>query len=329
LSPRPMAGHAQGEATMPSCLVTRPLLDSDHWRNMESVVLQLQRECLDSRVSILEILRKALVIARKLTLADAQTWIEKELNGYKNGDTPPLHRLLTGEIRVLNPYHGWQPVIFEDAEEAAYRRKCFVGQPIGELEDLIKRDDGVLQFSFDPATLNQLMKGMNLPLPPTRVLDRSSLRGILDAVRNMVLDWTLKLEKDGIMGEGLAFTAKEKEAASTGHYTINYNAPVGTSQVQQATEGSTQSMPVVQTDFKALGEFVADLKRQIPALQLEKADGAQLKADADALDSHLTSPRPNRMVIEQLMASITSILEGCTGSLLASGLLHRLTGFGG
>src|ERR1035441_3903106 len=32
---------------------------------MESVVLQLQRECLDSRVPILDILRKALVVARK------------------------------------------------------------------------------------------------------------------------------------------------------------------------------------------------------------------------------------------------------------------------
>lgn len=62
---------------------------------MESVVLQLQRECLDTHVPILEILRKALVGARKLSLVEAQTWIEKELNGYPNGDAPPTHRLLT------------------------------------------------------------------------------------------------------------------------------------------------------------------------------------------------------------------------------------------
>src|ERR1035441_1726263 len=85
---------------------------------MESVVLQLQRECLDSRVPILDILRKALVVARKLSLADAQAWIEKELNGYHRSDAPPTHRLLTGQVRVRNPYHGWQPVIFEDPVEA-------------------------------------------------------------------------------------------------------------------------------------------------------------------------------------------------------------------
>jgi len=172
------------------------------------------------------------------------------------------------------------------------------------------------------------MEGMNLPLPPTRILGRASIRGILDAVRNMVLEWTLKLEKDGIMGEGLTFTSEEKDAGSHGHYTINYNAPVGTSQVQQGSHGSTQSMSVAQTDFKALGEFIANLKSQIPSLLLDPAEGAQLTADADAVGGQLASPRPNRMVIEQLMASITNILEGCTGSLVASGLLHRLTRLG-
>ena len=204
-----------------------------------------------------------------------------------------------------------------------------LGEPIGELEDLIRTGNGALQVPFDPATLNQLMKRLNLPLPPTRILGRASIGGILDAVRNMVLEWTLKLEKDGIMGEGLTFTSEEKKTASHGQYTINYNAPVGNSQVQQGSHGSTQSMSVAQTDFKALGEFIAELKSQIPALQLDPADGAQLRADTDAVDCQLAAPRPNRMVIEQLMASITNILEGCTGSLLASGLLHRLTGLGG
>src|SRR5438552_3763236 len=103
---------------------------------MDSVVLRLQQECLDSGVPVLEILRKALVIARKLSLVDAQAWIEKELNGYKSGDKPPAYRLLRGQIRVRNPYHGWQPVIFEDPVEADYLSKCFSGQPIGELEHL-------------------------------------------------------------------------------------------------------------------------------------------------------------------------------------------------
>jgi len=56
---------------------------------MQPLVLQLQAECLDAGVSILEVLRKALVVARKLSLTEAQAWIEKELNGYKSGDEAP------------------------------------------------------------------------------------------------------------------------------------------------------------------------------------------------------------------------------------------------
>ncbi len=304
------------------------MLYFDFGCDMESVVLQLQRECLDSSVPILDILRKALVVARKLLLVDAQAWIEKELNGYQSGDARPPHRLLTGQIRVRNPYHGWQPLIFDDPVEANYLSKCFSGQPIGELEHLIKSGDGLLEFPFDPATLKRLMGGMDLPLPPTRILDRASMRGILDAVRNMLLEWTLKLENDGIMGEGLGFTSEEKEAASHGHYTINYNAPVANSQIQQGSYGSKQSISIAPSDFQALGEFIANLKSQIRELQLDPADNAQLNADADGVDSQLASPRPNRMVIEQLMKSITNILEGCTGSLLASGFLNRLAGLG-
>jgi hypothetical protein len=293
---------------------------------MESVVLQLQQECLDARVPALEILRKALVVARKLSLVDAQVWIEKELNGYKSGDAPPPHRCLTGRIRVQNPYHGWQPVIFEDPGEAEYLSKCFLIQPIGELEHLTRSGDGFLEFPFDPSTLSLLMKHMELPLQPTLHLDRTSLRGILDAVRNMLLEWTLNLEKDGITGNGLTFTCKEKETASQGHYTINYNGPVANSQIQQGSHGSKQSMSVDQLDLKALGEFIANLKSQILELQLDPPDSAQLRADADAIDSQLAAPRPNRMVITQLVASITNILEGCTGSLLASVFLKALTG---
>jgi hypothetical protein len=315
----------------PSCVVptSTDTLQFPADQNMESVVLQLQRECLDVSVPILDILRRASVVARKLSLTDAQTWIEKELKGYQNGDAPPPHRLLKGRIQVRNPYHGWQPVMFQNPVEADTLSKCFVGQPIGELEHLTNSGNSDLEFPFDPATLNRLMKGIGVPLPPTRILDAACIRGILDAVRNMLLEWTMKLEEDGITGEGLTFSSQEKETASRGHYTINYNGPVANSQIQQGSQGATQAMSVAQSDLKSVGEFIADLKSQITALQLNPADGAQLKADADAVNSQLASPRPNRIVIDQLLVSITTILEGCAGNLLASGLFHKLTGLGG
>src|ERR1700729_3911052 len=105
---------------------------------MQPLVLALEADCLDPNVSILEVLRKALVVARKLSLTDAQAWMQKELSGYKSGDDAPPHRIIVGQIVAWNPYNGWIPVIFQDAREASYRSRCFVGQAIGALEDLAK-----------------------------------------------------------------------------------------------------------------------------------------------------------------------------------------------
>jgi hypothetical protein len=57
------------------------------------------------------------------------------------------------------------------------------------------------------------------------------------------------------MGDSLTFTPKEKDTASHGQYTINYNGPVGNSQIQQDSRGSKQSMSIVQTDLKEVGDL--------------------------------------------------------------------------
>jgi hypothetical protein len=265
---------------------------------MQPLVLQLQADCLDSTVSILEVLRKALVVARKLSLADAVTWIEMELKGFtKRMDAPPPHRMLTGQISARNPYHGWQSIMFDDTAEAEHYSKCFVGQPVGELEDLLSGGSGTLVMPFDPAVEQELLACLNLPLQPIRQISRASIKGILDAVRHMVLEWCLKLEEDGIVGEGMTFNAKEKEAASHVGNIINFNAPVGHSQVQQGTDRSTQSMSVSGVDGKAISEFIGLVTAQLEELKLASGDRAQLQAEVQTLQSQLSAPRPNDSIM--------------------------------
>lgn len=291
---------------------------------MKSLVLQLQADCLDSERSIVEVMRKALVVARKLSLTEPQEWIEKELKGYKPGDEPPPHRLLTAQIRAWNPYHGWVPVIFDDPEEARHLSKCYVGQPVGELEDLLKRGTGALEFPFDPASLQRLVSGFNVPVQPTRHLDRARVSGILDAVRNMVLDWSMQIEKDGIMGEDLIFNEREKETAAHSSYTINYNAPVNNSQIQQGTAHSAQSLVAVLPDMTALRDFIRRLSDEAPKLGLAQVDSAQLEAEVQTVNTQVSSPRPNITVIGEALRSIRNILEGCVGGILATGLLNEI-----
>jgi hypothetical protein len=289
---------------------------------MEPLVLQLQAECLDSRVSILEVLRKALVVARKLSLTDAQVWIEKELKGYKTGDSAPLHRFLTGQIRAWNPYHGcWIPVVFQDSREADNLSQFFVVQPVGELEDLVRNCTGTVQFPFSSEAERYLMKGMGVPLQATRHVSRAAVGGILDAVRNMVLELCLQLEKDGILGEGLVFSAKEKEVAAQANYTINYNAPVAHSQIQQGSPHATQTMIISETDNKAIADFVGTLKEHVAELKLDASAAMKLNTEVQQIETQVASANPDRTVLGESLRTIRNVLEGCAGSLIASGLL--------
>ena len=51
---------------------------------MAKIVIELQHEALKSDFDIMNLLRNAYLVARKLKLQEFEEWIKEELNGYKN-----------------------------------------------------------------------------------------------------------------------------------------------------------------------------------------------------------------------------------------------------
>ena len=78
---------------------------------MSSLVQDLQREALNSSVPVSDLLRKASIVARKLHIRDFEGWIMLELKGYSEQDEVPGYRIISGQMRVWNPYRGHQPLI--------------------------------------------------------------------------------------------------------------------------------------------------------------------------------------------------------------------------
>ena len=76
----------------------------------ESLVLELQRLALDSNTNVIELLRRAKVVATKLDLDDARVWIDQEIGGYHPPQEVPPYRVVPSQLEVLNPYHGWHAV---------------------------------------------------------------------------------------------------------------------------------------------------------------------------------------------------------------------------
>ncbi|CAD6563372.1 hypothetical protein ACFQ3P_43395 [Paraburkholderia sabiae] len=65
---------------------------------MASLVLELQREALNTQGSVGHLLRMAFVVARKLGVSEFERWVSSEMNGYKDADDLPEYRLLSGSV---------------------------------------------------------------------------------------------------------------------------------------------------------------------------------------------------------------------------------------
>lgn len=194
---------------------------------MSSLVLELQTEAISPNTKVSDLLRKALVVASKLKIREFEQWAKNELQGYE-GDPIPTYRRVKGEVKAFNPARGWIPAIIKDAKIAELLSQRPIGQSVGVLEELIsgKDKDGFLTIPYHPELQNKL-RGVG-DLVPELVIGRSQVFGILEAVRNIILEWSLKLEKDGILGEGLTFSKEEQRIAASTTYNIqNFTGPVG------------------------------------------------------------------------------------------------------
>lgn len=293
---------------------------------MIPIVLDLQRDALDRSVAISDLLRKALVVARKLDLPDFEAHIGKELNGYVDRATIPGYREVRGVVKAFNPYGGWQTIHFEDTAEQKLLsvRKC--NQPVAELEALIggKETRSELGMPFAEDVQRSLRRAIGLQTDITLIVPRAKLIQILDSVRTFVLNWTLRLEQDGVLGEDMSFTKNEKAVAAAASSSVNhFYGNVQGMIVQQGLEN--QLTVAVNIDPGKVAEFIAELKLATVALGLDGDGERELCCEIATVEAQLASPRFKGKIVAEALASIRHVLENAAGGV-ASGLVAKLVG---
>lgn len=237
---------------------------------MPKLVLELRRDALSENCSLGELLRKALVVAKKLHITDFELWVSHELNGYPPGSEIPKYREIHGSVKAYNPYIDyWMPMVTEDAEQAKVYSRRMIGQAVGSLETLVSgREGGMLQSSFPPE-----IRRMDVPWEPKFHWSSNQVDGILQAVRNTILHWSLDLESRGILGDDMSFTSEEQQAAKE-MQTVNIENFQGIwGNVQHSTVTQNLNMDVRKGDFDSLAAYlrsvgveevqIADLKERI------------------------------------------------------------------
>lgn len=159
---------------------------------------QLISSATDLNSSVTELLLKAKAIATSLEQKDFLAWINNELNGYPGvgGRQLPTYRQLHGELVAFNQHRGWEPVQFQSAK---MRETCSFGplnQDIASLEEMLRRDkegSGHFSFTLPPEAQQFFANNLSYHADVDLRIPASSIYGIMNAVRNAIHDWALKL----------------------------------------------------------------------------------------------------------------------------------------
>ena len=211
---------------------------------MGKIVIELQQEALKSDFDIMNLLRKAYLVAKKLKLQEFEKWINNELNGYESQDQIPAYRLLRGELKGWNPYHGWVPVLLKSENENLTTHMA--ADPIANLLNIYENSTNncaILQFG---AGLNNLLsQSVAFDTKFALQIGTNQIYNIIERVRNIILDWSITLEENGILGEGLQFNETEKDIAITtptiNNYINNFYSSVSNTQIQQDAKEASQN----------------------------------------------------------------------------------------
>ena len=116
-------------------------------------------------------------------------------------------------------YIGWQPIVAPTQILDGLRKRA-LGQSVSALEHLLADDNNNLMLPYPPNVVSALRQFNSDLSEAALFISKPHIAAIVDKVRNLVLDWSLDLEKAGITGDGLSFSAREKSVAASSHINI-------------------------------------------------------------------------------------------------------------
>jgi hypothetical protein len=172
-----------------------------------SLLREIQSSAVDANEPISTLLRKCKILAVRLGSSEFKSWVDSELNGYPNVDEMPEYRIMS--VNCKGNFSGGFGAAMNNAEIPSncipkeYRENLYTTymvQPISSLESLINNSDGGTVQEPWPANLTahfgmKMYQGYNC-MQAWKVIPINALVGVLDMIRNRVLNFVLEIESE-------------------------------------------------------------------------------------------------------------------------------------
>ena len=279
------------------------------------LILQIQEAALDSKSSVTDALRKAKIACAKLNLKEFGDWIELELNGYQDQviGRLPHYRQLYGVPQGYNPVRGWQPIQFLSSEALKSWSFVPVAMTISAIEESLKdaKSDDTLGLPYPAEVAKTLRDNLNIGSTSVRIkLAVHQAADIVHAVRNILLNWTIDMEKQGILGENLIFSEEErkKSASLTAQTVNNINiAQVGAFAISannSTVEGSVNSTTTIAHGVR---ELVQQMEPLVPVAGLPISVRSATESALAELKQAACEPAPDRSRLRQGLESLKRV----------------------
>lgn len=291
---------------------------------MASIVLSLQAELLESNCDVMQALRKAHVIATKLHLTEFDKWIVSEMNGYK-GDytTIPEYRQLKGELKAQNPARGWIPIMIPNNQLEDVLCIMPAYESIAELLELKQHsttNNFIYRYPAEQALKVMEMTNMPALWPIALFISIHRIADIVDKVRNTLLEWTLTLESEGILGEGMTFNEQEATTAKGIPQQIYYYGPVVNGDVTNSVlvSGEENSVDYNTADFAS---FFREVRDSIASEKMSKENqevALELVDDVESKVQKRKKPGIIKAALSGLRDFVVSVGADITAALIVA-----------
>ena len=292
--------------------------------NMGSIVLELQNEIVSSNCDVVNVLRRAHLIASKLKLTDFDKWIQYELNGYPDQESCPEYRKIRGSLKAFNPYNGWIPTLIQNNEFEKKICERKLANSISEIISLCESSKNGLISEFSGEHLALFNKMFDSPLPMRYALHipTTAVKDIEEKVKNTILEWTLKLEAEGIVGENMTFSEKEKDCAINIPQTVNnyygntsvINSPSDNVQIVSGSENT------VSFSYDKVKDMITEVEKSIGESDLSKDDMETAVELLDDIKSKIEEEKKPHILKSALVGLKDFLIN--TGANVAAGLIQ-------